>query len=108
MRQEHTAAGHAHADHSHHGHHHDAPASRDAHRVKDPVCGMDVDPHATPHKAEHQGHPYYFCSVGCRSKFLAEPARYVASATVKAEAAPEGTIYTCPMHPEIRQVGPGS
>jgi len=44
---------------------------------------MDVDPHATPHKAEHQGHPYYFCSVGCRSKFLAEPARYVASATVK-------------------------
>ncbi|GLS79462.1 copper-translocating P-type ATPase [Paracoccus marinus] len=80
------------------------------HRVKDPVCGMMVDPHATQHKAEHAGRPYYFCSAGCRAKFLAEPDRYLdpAAAAAKAEPVPEGTIYTCPMHPEIRQVGPGS
>jgi copper-(or silver)-translocating P-type ATPase len=69
-----------------------------------------VDPHATQHKAEHAGRPYYFCSAGCRAKFLAEPERYLdpAAAAAKAEPVPEGTIYTCPMHPEIRQVGPGS
>src|SRR6266481_4260655 len=43
----------------------------------DPVCGMSVDPHTTPHRHTHQGHPYYFCSAGCRSKFAADPARYV-------------------------------
>ncbi|WP_231565656.1 MULTISPECIES: heavy metal translocating P-type ATPase [Paracoccus] len=71
---------------------------------------MMVDPHATQHKAEHAGRPYYFCSAGCRAKFLAEPDRYLdpAAAAAKAEPVPEGTIYTCPMHPEIRQVGPGS
>src|SRR5215216_1987148 len=80
------------------------------HRVKDPVCGMWVDPHTAKHRAEHGGHPYYFCSAGCRAKFLADPARYLdpAAAAAKAEPVPEGTIYTCPMHPEIRQVGPGS
>ncbi|WJS86455.1 heavy metal translocating P-type ATPase [Paracoccus sp. TOH] len=71
---------------------------------------MMVDPHTTQHKAEHAGRPYYFCSAGCRAKFLAEPERYLdpAAAAAKAEPVPEGTIYTCPMHPEIRQVGPGS
>jgi Cu+-exporting ATPase len=71
---------------------------------------MSVDPHATKHKAEHKGHPYYFCSAGCRTKFLADPDRYLdpAAAAAKAEPVPEGTIYTCPMHPEVRQVGPGS
>ena len=61
-------------------------------------------------RAEHNGHPYYFCSAGCRSKFVADPARYIdpATAPAKAEPVPEGTIYTCPMHPEVRQVGPGS
>ena len=79
------------------------------HRVKDPVCGMTVDPHTAKHRAEHDGQPYYFCSAGCRTKFLADPARYLdpAVAAAKAEPVPEGTIYTCPMHPEIRQVGPG-
>ena len=73
----------------------------------DPVCGMTVDPHKTPHRAEHAGHPYYFCSAGCRSKFVADPARYLGEVK-EPESVPEGTIYTCPMHPEIRQVGPGS
>ncbi|WP_442885679.1 HAD-IC family P-type ATPase, partial [Amaricoccus sp.] len=71
---------------------------------------MMVDPHTAKNKAEHAGRTYYFCSAGCRSKFLAEPERYLdpAAAAAAAEPVPEGTVYTCPMHPEIRQVGPGS
>ncbi|MCA0245415.1 MAG: heavy metal translocating P-type ATPase [Proteobacteria bacterium] len=100
-----------------HGHHHDhrAPGGHDhehageAGKVKDPVCGMTVDPHATAHRAQYEGKPYYFCSSGCQSKFMVEPAKYVEPAAArKAEPVPEGTIYTCPMHPQIRQVGPGS
>lgn len=104
---------HHHHNHGHvhdHAHDHAAVARDDTHKVKDPVCGMMVDPHKTAHKAEHAGRPYYFCSAGCREKFLADPERYLdpAAATERAEPVPEGTIYTCPMHPEIRQVGPGS
>jgi len=76
----------------------------------DPVCGMTVDPHTAAHRYSHQGRTYYFCSAGCRAKFAADPAKYLgakASAPPPAPV-PEGTIYTCPMHPEIRQVGPGS
>jgi Cu+-exporting ATPase len=70
---------------------------------------MTVDPHATAHRAQYEGKPYYFCSSGCQWKFMAEPAKYVEPAAArKAESVPEGTIYTCPMHPQIRQVGPGS
>ena len=76
--------------------------------VTDPVCGMIVDPHATQHRAEHAGQPYYFCSAGCRAKFIAEPKRWLDRKEAKQEKVPEGTIYTCPMHPEIQQVGPGS
>jgi Cu+-exporting ATPase len=104
-----THEGHAHHhDHgAHAGHHHEPGAAGG--KVKDPVCGMMVDPHTTTHWAQYQGKPYYFCSSGCQSKFMAEPAKYVEPANErKAEAVPEGTIYTCPMHPEIRQVGPGS
>jgi Cu+-exporting ATPase len=68
---------------------------------------MTVDPHKTAHRVTHAGHPYYFCSAGCRTKFLADPERYLGPEQA-AESVPEGTIYTCPMHPEIRQVGPGS
>jgi P-type Cu+ transporter len=75
----------------------------------DPVCGMKVDPGKTPHRHTHGGHAYYFCSAGCRSKFVADPVKYLHSASAKATApAPESTIYTCPMHPEIRQAGPGA
>ncbi|XOC83388.1 heavy metal translocating P-type ATPase (plasmid) [Microvirga sp. M2] len=70
---------------------------------------MTVDPHTTPHRAQYEGKPYYFCSSGCRSKFMAKPANYAEPAAAgKAEPVPEGTIYTCPMHPQIRQIGPGS
>jgi Cu+-exporting ATPase len=75
---------------------------------KDPVCGMSVDPHKAKHTAEHGGRTYYFCSAGCRTKFLADPARYLADKKLPAEPVPEGTLYTCPMHPEVQQVGPGA
>ena len=78
--------------------------------VLDPVCGMTVDPAATPHHAEHGGATYHFCSAGCRGKFVADPARYVhpKAAPLRAEPVAPGTIWTCPMHPQIRQPGPGS
>ncbi|AYG95768.1 heavy metal translocating P-type ATPase [Brevundimonas naejangsanensis] len=87
----------------------DQAAHNGSHSARDPVCGMSVDPHSTPHRADNSGRTYYFCSAGCQAKFLAEPDRYLNPvAAAEAEPAPEGTIYTCPMHPEIRQVGPGS
>ncbi len=93
--------GHAHHNHAHHGH------SAHGGKVKDPVCGMDVDPATAKHTLTHAGQHFYFCSPGCKAKFEADPQRYV---TPKAETKPAdpGAVYTCPMHPEIRQVGPGS
>jgi len=76
--------------------------------VKDPVCGMDVDAATTPHHAQHDGANYYFCSAGCRDKFVADPQRYRAPALLETKPALAGAIYTCPMHPEIRQSGPGT
>lgn len=67
---------------------------------------MDVDPHTAKHRAEHNGHPYYFCAASCRTKFINDPERYLGERVE--EPVPEGTIYTCPMDPEIRQVGPGT
>jgi Cu+-exporting ATPase len=93
------------------------PRARHAHRAgradgkgaRDPVCGMAVDPHAARHRHAHLGRNYYFCSQGCRSKFAADPLKYLAAdAGPSSAAVPEGAIYTCPMHPEIRQIGPGS
>jgi Cu+-exporting ATPase len=90
---------------SHHHHSHENAS----HMAIDPVCGMSVDPHTATLKAEHAGRTYYFCSAGCRSKFLENPVKYLnKDSKAPAEPVPEGTIYTCPMHPEIRQVGPGS
>jgi len=79
--------------------------------VTDPVCGMTVDPHTAKHRHTHDGRPYYFCSGSCRESFIAGPAKYLATVDTKSEPsapAAAGTIYTCPMHPEIRQNGPGS
>lgn len=99
---------HAH-HHRGHEHHDDQPLGTDgAETVKDPVCGMDVDPHTTPHRASFEGQEYFFCSAGCQSKFQKEPSRYTPSAPRPAPSVPAGTIYTCPMHPQIRQVGPGA
>jgi Cu+-exporting ATPase len=78
------------------------------HGAIDPVCGMTVDPATARHKADYKGHPYFFCSAGCKTKFQANPAKYLDAETTAAEPVAAGTIYTCPMHPEIRQVGPGS
>ncbi len=75
----------------------------------DPVCGMAVDPAKTAHHAMHGGQTFHFCGAGCRARFEADPARYLSPPEPRAEApGMAGTIYTCPMHPEIRQVGPGA
>ncbi|HTL14809.1 MAG TPA: heavy metal translocating P-type ATPase [Thermomonas sp.] len=75
----------------------------------DPVCGMQVDPATTPHHATHAGRDYHFCSARCRDRFVADPDKYLAPGDAgPAEPAPAGTVYTCPMHPEVRQVGPGT
>jgi Cu+-exporting ATPase len=94
--------GHDHAGHGHGDHHADHTTS-----VRDPVCGMTVDPAKSQHRFDYRGETYNFCSAGCRAKFAAEPQTYLDKTAPKA-AIPEGTIYTCPMHPQIRQVGPGS
>src|SRR5690349_12265682 len=91
--------------HCNHGAQHKHAREHTQHMEKDPVCGMSVDPHTAKHKAEHGGRTYYFCSAGCRTKFLADPARYLTEKKLPTEPVPEGTLYTCPMHPEIRQVG---
>jgi Cu+-exporting ATPase len=100
------------SEHGAHGHgahdHHHAPAGGD--KTVDPVCGMTVDPETSKHRFEHRGETYHFCSSGCRTKFAAAPEQYLHKSQIGQQpaAAPEGTIYTCPMHPQIRQVGPGS
>jgi Cu+-exporting ATPase len=92
------------AEHHHHDHaHHHGPA---ADGVTDPVCGMSVDPATAKHAAEHGGQTYYFCCNGCKTKFTADPEKYLKPR--EPEPVIEGAIYTCPMHPEIRQVGPGT
>ncbi|MCW6507445.1 heavy metal translocating P-type ATPase [Lichenifustis flavocetrariae] len=87
----------------------EASGSDEQRIIKDPVCGMVVDPDTAKHRAEREGRAYFFCSAGCRTKFLADPAKYLSSKPADPDApVPEGAIYTCPMHPQIRQEGPGS
>jgi Cu+-exporting ATPase len=112
-RQEATHRGHGH-ENAHGacaGHAHDgangAPRGI-ARRVKDPVCGMSVDSQKSPHNAEYRGASYHFCCAGCRTKFGTDPERYLAPRLPVPVAAPKDAIYTCPMHPQIRQIGPGS
>lgn len=75
--------------------------------VKDPVCGMDVDPAKTEHHYEYQDSTWYFCSSGCKGKFSADPKSYLKPEKDAAPDAPADAIFTCPMHPEVRQKGPG-
>ena len=121
--EETTAANHvdqhdhptAHAGHSCCAAKPDVVAQVDAAPVlKDPVCGMTVTPQS-PHVLQHEGKPVYFCSAGCKTKFAANPAKYSVAAEGSAPATPEpmaapvaGAIYTCPMHPEVRQDHPGA
>jgi P-type Cu+ transporter len=97
-------------DHAGHTHHHPSAATPPA-GLKDPVCGMPVTAQSE-HRLEHKGRAYYFCSMKCQGKFAAEPARYaggvVELAPLEANTQASGAIYTCPMHPEIRQDHPGS
>jgi len=78
----------------------------------DPVCGMTVDPARAAGRAEHAGRTYHFCSLRCRDRFVADPASFLAPVpAARAARAGGGTdtrIYTCPMHPQVRQIGPGS
>ena len=97
-----TKSTHQHAPEGR-GHSHSSAADS----VRDPVCGMLVDPHTLPHRHQFEGRTYYFCSGGCLSKFKADPKRFLAKDSELEAAVPEGAIYTCPMHPQIRQVGPG-
>jgi len=92
-----------HADHSRHAH-----GQMTAGGLTDPVCGMRVTGDSA-HSADHDGRRYYFCSAGCRSRFVADPQRYLDPASAApAVPAPPGTQYTCPMHPEIVQDHPGT
>jgi len=96
----HEPAHHAQAPH---GHVHHARAQA----VKDPVCGMTVDPQTAKYHAGHAGQTYHFCSAHCRERFVATPSAFLQDRPAAAPPAPSGTIYTCPMHPQIQQVGPG-
>jgi len=89
---------------------HDHDSSEAAEPLSDPVCGMTVT-QDSPHSAEHDGQRYFFCAAKCRAKFVADPARYLSGDEGRREdeaPTPPGTIYTCPMHPEIEQDHPGT
>jgi len=76
--------------------------------LKDPVCGMKVTAQSA-HTLKREGRPYYFCSAKCQGKFAANPLQYlVSTATAVSAPAAADTVYTCPMHPEIRQDHPGN
>jgi Cu+-exporting ATPase len=102
-------------------HDHSAPGDSKPGTVRDPVCGMSVDPATARHRAEHAGHDYFFCGAGCRDRFIAEPARYLSPGPgpgpghglAPAPAAPASRVgaeiqWTCPMHPQIVRDAPGS
>ncbi|HYJ53650.1 MAG TPA: heavy metal translocating P-type ATPase [Allosphingosinicella sp.] len=90
-------------NHDHHGHGATSPAA-----AIDPVCGMTVDPATTPHHAGHAGHDYHFCSAKCRERFEARPEIFLDGSMREAAQGPKDVIYTCPMHPQIEQIGPGT
>ena len=105
-------SGHEHKHHTNHAPESGAAGPDSTGALKDPVCGMTVTADSAQH-LEHGGHPFYFCSAKCKSKFEASPEKYtgaeVAAAAPSApEAAKPGAVYTCPMHPEIRQDQPGN
>ena len=106
-----TSREHHHHEHSGacgHGHDHAAAADHGT-VVRDPVCGMNVDTRTAKFRYQVGDGTYYFCSAGCLDKFRADPDRYLnPEETASSADAPEGTIWTCPMHPQIRRDAPGS
>src|SRR5262245_56574840 len=103
------SAQHRHPPQHQHEHAHArAPPGAPAHApAKDPVCGMSVDPQTARHSLEHAGQTWYFCSARCRERFAATPETYLPGGPATPTPGAAGIIYTCPMHPEVRQVGPG-
>ena len=101
-------AQHRHAQHHHAQHRHLAPDAA-IELATDRVCGMRVDAATSKHRFEHGGEEFHFCSARCREKFSADAAAYLHPKPAETPpVAPAGTIYTCPMHPGVRQTGPGS
>jgi heavy metal translocating P-type ATPase len=104
----------AHGVAPHGGHRHGGDAQAGGHdhaageTAIDPVCGMTVKVATAKHRSDAGGGSHYFCSAGCKTKFEADPAKYLEGRKDDPADAPEGAIFTCPMHPEIRQAGPGS
>ncbi len=95
-------------EHTHHHHQHAVQDTVTAPAI-DQVCGMKVNPATSKHRFEHAGQMFYFCSPRCREKFSADPGVYLRPKQADAaRVAPAGAIYTCPMHPEVRQTGSGS
>jgi Cu+-exporting ATPase len=105
---------------AHAGHHHGAAAQassccggnhgdadKAAGTALDPVCGMSVRRETAKHRFAYRGQDYFFCGARCRERFEAEPDKFLKPKAPE-PAAPAGTIYTCPMHPQVRQVGPGN
>jgi Cu+-exporting ATPase len=93
------------ADHEHEGH--AAHCDDSDARAIDPVCGMRVDPRTAKHRFAYKGQDYLFCSGRCRERFEAEPEKFLQPKAL-APAAKPGAVYTCPMHPEVKQIGPGA
>ena len=91
-----------------HKHHKSSAAIAATNMATDPVCGMTVDPATSKHRFDQGGQTFHFCSERCRGKFAADPLLYLKPAAQAAPTPPKGTIFTCPMHPQIRQEGPGS
>jgi len=102
----------------HAGHHHAAEArsccgghhgggNKEPDVAIDPVCGMSVNRQTAKHRLEYRSREYSFCGARCRERFAAEPEKFLQPKAPEPDA-PAGTIYTCPMHPEVRQIGPGS
>ena len=111
---DHEASG-AHHDSNATAEHGPAPDTEESHTATDPVCGMKVDLSTAKHSFDHGGTTYHFCSDRCRTKFIAVPQQYVdkvktynTASPVSAPPAKPDRVYTCPMHPHIRQSGPGS
>jgi len=115
----HPSGEHHGEEHAHHHHAHTVPNAQPEEEVKDPVCGMTIS-RKTALTESYAGKMFFFCSDRCKSKFLSDPARYAsaeaptqpvaATSPAPAPAAdqPAGTVYTCPMHPEVRQDHPGN
>lgn len=95
--------------HKHHDHSQCDHSKTESHLVTDPVCGMKIEPQtAKGGKSVFAGHEYHFCNPKCKTKFDANPQAYLEKKEAPVSAAELEKIYTCPMHPEVRQKGPGS